>query len=422
MTFKRKGRYILLLFMTVFLAGCSNQKPAAENVFDSDYVQMTFSGPARFKEGEFLVVDGLSYYVDHEKAMAVPICNKPDCRHLPPRLDNDSTCNAAQNDQVIFPYAGQLYGISHEGSEELELYTSDLDGNNRTKLGSFPGGSGLQDFIRVRSNLYYTTFSLEKEVIQDNGSDLKLVWKMYRLDLDTKKAKEILSYTGGGNGLLLLGGTKDYQIYSTGDEETQIYCLDYETGESEKLPIEGQAYGSILPRKTGRAFYYVHGTGHETGEIHCYDMDQKEDHVCVSEDEIGKALSGSKWTVDLQSSFDKGILFGAYTTDMSDSGVFLMESADAPLKELLLPEQLKKEESQFNGFCSETEEGMFFWYFREEEIGKDPSGNIMTDTARWYAYIGKNALLHGRNEVKDVIDPMVSAMANPIDQDGKILY
>ena len=57
-------------------------------------------------------INGLFYYTDFETNTAVPICNKPDCRHLSIREDKNTTCNAANDDSTtIFPYQGKLYGI-----------------------------------------------------------------------------------------------------------------------------------------------------------------------------------------------------------------------------------------------------------------------------------------------------------------------
>ncbi|MBU3877207.1 hypothetical protein HGO97_015485 [Faecalicatena sp. AGMB00832] len=417
-----------LCLAVIVLSGCSGNGDSAKDTFDSEYVQMNFAGPARFKEGEFRVIDGLSYYVDYEKAVAVPVCNQPDCRHLLKQLDKESTCNALQDYQIIFPYKGKLYGVKKEEAGELALYASDLDGNNKKRIGTCPAGSGIQDFLLFHSNLYYTTYAIDKDAsgnsALDSASDLALVWKLYRMDLDTLDAEEMETFTGNGSSLMFLGGTKDYQIYSAGENsKIDFYRLDYDTGKSKKLPICGNTYGAVIPKKGANAFYYIHHTEHNTDEIHCYDMDRQCDDFCVSEEEIGKELNGSEWSVNLQCSFEQGFLFGAYTQDISDSGVFLKESEKKPLKELALPEQLNRDKGvRFYNFCSESEDGLFFWYVKEEETGRDESGNIMKDTARWYAYIDKDALLAGRYEVKDVIAPQISAMGNPVDKDGNIQH
>ena len=52
-------------------------------------------------EGLFDNNNGLFYYTDFETNTAVPICNKPDCRHLSTRENKNTTCNAANDDSKI---------------------------------------------------------------------------------------------------------------------------------------------------------------------------------------------------------------------------------------------------------------------------------------------------------------------------------
>lgn len=97
--------------------------------------------------------------------------------------------------------------------------------------------------------------------------------------------------------------------------------------------------------------------------------------------------------------------------------MFLKENEDTPSVRLELPDQMEKEEGiQFNGFSSETENGMFFRYVKQTEIEKD-----VTDTVTWYAYEDKQALLNGTDDIKIVIEPKVSSMSNPVDSGGNIL-
>ena len=64
------------------------------------------------------------------------------------------------------------------------------------------------------------------------------------MDLDTLDAEEMETFTGNGSSLMFLGGTKDYQIYSAGENsKIDFYRLDYDTGKSKKLPICGNAEG-----------------------------------------------------------------------------------------------------------------------------------------------------------------------------------
>lgn len=407
---------VIIILPAVLITGCTKKQNAANHMLDADYIQMISHGPARVDSGEFMVVDGISYYVDYENASAVPVCNKPDCRHLSPRLDRGSTCNAAMEYEAIFPYSGHLYGIKLESKGEMEVFASDLDGGNKERLGEFPAGSVLQDFLLVQSKLYYTTFGLSSEVPKESDSDMELTWDLYTLDLNTLDTEKIISHTGIGHGIYLLGGTEEYQIYSMGDESSMaFYSLEYSTAQSEKIPINGTGYQQVIPHKDG--FYYVYISDNDACSIHYFDMDKKEDRVYVSEEEIIDLLGDDVVTVNLQTSFGDGVIFGAYTMDQTQKGVFLKENEDTPSVRLELPDQMEKEEGiQFNGFSSETENGMFFRYVKQTEIEKD-----VTDTVTWYAYEDKQALLNGTDDIKIVIEPKVSSMSNPVDSEGNIL-
>lgn len=407
---------VIPVLLAVLTHGCAKKQSTSEKLMESDYIQMVSYEPTRLEQGEFLVLDGISYYVDYEKADAVPICSKPDCRHISPRLDRESTCSAAMEYQTIFPYSGRLYGIKPESEGKMQIFISDLDGGNRESLGEFPGGSGLQDFLLVQSRLYYTAFELSEAVPEESGSDIELIWNVYTLDLKTLETEKIITHTGVGRGIYLLGGTKDYQIYSMGDDsEVDFYCLDYNSDQSEKIPVRGTGYQKVIPFQDG--FYYVDVSDHGACSVHYYDIQKKEDRVSISEEEITGLMGEGVETVNLQTAYGDGFIFGAYIADSTEKGVFLKENIDAPVVRLDLPDQLEKKDGiQFNGFESETEEGIFFRYVKQVEIEKN-----VADTVLWYAYIDKNALLSGSEDIQTVIEPKVSSMLNPVDSEGNIL-
>ena len=71
------------------------------------------------------------YYVDFTTQDAIPVCNKPDCRHLSKAEDADTECDAAIDGARVFPYKGKLLGISEDSKGNEEIYSSDIDGSNR---------------------------------------------------------------------------------------------------------------------------------------------------------------------------------------------------------------------------------------------------------------------------------------------------
>ena len=87
--------------------------------FQSDYMKIW--GGTTVEEGDFRVINGLLYYIDFETMEGIPICNKPNCRHISWKEDRNTKCDAANIDiSTVFPYEGKLYGfrsLSDGGSE-----------------------------------------------------------------------------------------------------------------------------------------------------------------------------------------------------------------------------------------------------------------------------------------------------------------
>ena len=86
---KYKWGILCFLFISIILAGCSGRNPGKDEKsekFQSDYMDLGGMG-TKVDEGLFYSKNGLFYYTDFETNTAVPICNKPDCRHLSTRED-----------------------------------------------------------------------------------------------------------------------------------------------------------------------------------------------------------------------------------------------------------------------------------------------------------------------------------------------
>ena len=86
--------------------------------------------------GFFSAIHGMSYFTDFKTNTAVPICNKPDCRHLSTYEDAETACNAAKGSNNIFPYKGKLYGMMSD-EDGTRLVVSEFDGSNRKEKDYF---------------------------------------------------------------------------------------------------------------------------------------------------------------------------------------------------------------------------------------------------------------------------------------------
>ena len=73
--------FVFVLILCIGMIGCGKEKKTtASDKFQSDYMEIGVG--TTVEKGYFGVINGLLYYVDFETMNAVPICNKPDCRHI----------------------------------------------------------------------------------------------------------------------------------------------------------------------------------------------------------------------------------------------------------------------------------------------------------------------------------------------------
>ena len=129
--------FVFVLILCIGMIGCGKEKKTtASDKFQSDYMEIGVG--TTVEKGYFGVINGLLYYVDFETMNAVPICNKPDCRHISWMEDRNTKCNAANTDiWNLFPYKGKLYGFRSLADGGSELVVSDLDGSNWKSKGMF---------------------------------------------------------------------------------------------------------------------------------------------------------------------------------------------------------------------------------------------------------------------------------------------
>ena len=131
----KRRRFISFVFVLILcfgMSGCGKEKKTtAPNKFQSDYMEVW--GGTTVEEGDFRVINGLLYYIDFETMEGIPICNKPNCRHISWKEDRNTKCDAANIDiSTVFPYEGKLYGF-----RSLSDGGSDLDGGDWKSKGMF---------------------------------------------------------------------------------------------------------------------------------------------------------------------------------------------------------------------------------------------------------------------------------------------
>lgn len=145
-----KARLFLVLFtISILLAACGGEGVDMGDKYvhgqDSQffYSPVFEEGPylATTEDGYYFVINAFVYFIDKETLKAVPLCNKPNCKH-----DSDE-CNAAFHtyDNFLSFYKGSLY-VKGEAPDKEEralknyIYQVSLDGSERKTVLEYKDG------------------------------------------------------------------------------------------------------------------------------------------------------------------------------------------------------------------------------------------------------------------------------------------
>ena len=125
------GTVLSICLLSSGLSACSSEdkteKPSSENQLQSDYMEVD-GILTKTEKGSFSVHDGLMYFTDYETQTSIPVCGKPNCRHLSVYEDEKTTCNAVCSSSYMFPYKEKLYRIESVDNREGKLIASHMDG------------------------------------------------------------------------------------------------------------------------------------------------------------------------------------------------------------------------------------------------------------------------------------------------------
>ena len=221
----KKRRFISFVFVLILclgMIGCGKEKKTpVSDKFQSDYMEVGFG--TTVEEGYFRVLNGLLYYIDFETMEGIPICNKPNCRHISWKEDRNTKCDAANIDiSTAFPHEGKLYGIRSLSDGGSELVVSDLDGGDWKSKGMFiTAEESFRGGVVVKNQMFFLKDVVIKPTDQEAEMERDIV--MCVLNLDTMESKE-LRREHGVFSIQFLGGTKDYQMYSVKGENGVTCC------------------------------------------------------------------------------------------------------------------------------------------------------------------------------------------------------
>lgn len=286
--------FVFVLILYIGMIGCGKEKKTtASDKFQSDYMEIGVG--TTVEKGYFGVINGLLYYVDFETMNAVPICNKPDCRHISWMEDRNTKCNAANTDiWNLFPYKGKLYGFRSLADGGSELVVSDLDGSNWKSKGMFiKAEESFHEGVVVKDQMFYLK---DVALREEEAAEPELETVMCMLDLDTMKSREICRERGTFS-IQFLGGTKDYQIYSVkGEDGVTCYQFDYKKEVSKEISLYDIPGRIIGADETG--FYYNSGIDYPSA-VYRYHFETGENEVFVSKEEAKAAYGKDVFSLSL---------------------------------------------------------------------------------------------------------------------------
>lgn len=407
-----KYKILFLLLISIFLIGCNEKKQnesSNSEKFQSDYIELS-SMTTKVDGGFFSVIDGISYFTDFETNTAVPICNKPDCRHLSTYEDRETTCNAAKGSSNIFPYQGKLYGILSD-EDGTRLVVSEFDGSNRKEKDYFiDENSVFNAGVVVGNQLYYFYSEMIHTTEENDIQDTKYKRHFNVLNLDSMEQEKILSEED--NFLNILGGTKEYLIYSVIKEDgSSFYKFEYKTKKSEEITLHNSGYEQIYFTPDQNSFYYIGTEKSELDSIYQYHLDTNENELYLNKSELKEFIDEETGYLSLDGILDKGIVFSVF--NHPQTRMFFKEKESGEIRELSLAQDLPVEGAILNNCFCQTEKGVYLNYY----ITGESEGDLID----WYGYISWEDLLSGKNDVRVILTPKVSSMGNLVDKDGKLI-
>jgi len=404
----KRRRFISFVFVLILcfgMSGCGKEKKTtAPNKFQSDYMEVW--GGTTVEEGDFRVINGLLYYIDFETMEGIPICNKPNCRHISWKEDRNTKCDAANIDiSTVFPYEGKLYGFRSLSDGGSELVVSDLDGGDWKSKGMFITAEEIfQGGVVVGNQMFFL-----KDVVvrpEDHITEMRTDTVMCVLNFDTMELKELRREKGVFS-IQFLGGTKDYQIYSVQEDNgIKCYQFDYDEEESKEISLKNRTQSVVKADETG--FYYNSGIDYPSA-VYRYHFETGENEVFVSKEEAKAAYGKDVFSLSLWDVREEGILFKIWYGE--DQRLFLKEADSGKLRQLSLSEELLKEDFVLNGMLFKNEEGLGFEYTQYLDM----------DQINWYGYISWEDLLSDENNVKVLIEPRMTSRGYPLDEDGNVI-
>ncbi len=172
MTTKKRIHLMIMLIVISLVSLCGCRRSANSN----NNTNITYGFNSYGENGMIIYEDGLLAYYDYKTGERSVVCSRPDCTHQKYNSETnpDPSCAAVPPVQTIFQTAviinDQLYMfVLPSGINIMDVYRSDLDGENRVKIGQINCG-GIVDKAIVYND--FLVFTGENFVKKDNNDML----------------------------------------------------------------------------------------------------------------------------------------------------------------------------------------------------------------------------------------------------------
>lgn len=321
---------IILIFSTASLIlirfqGNRNQEEVLEDSFSTGMVEYQ-------KDGILYYTGNYIRYADNASGKDGLICVDQSCEHNGKR---NSQCGAVISAAAVAGMVrrgDQIYYIADDNVTigRSYLYSCDLTGRNRKKVGKLCDMDYIQDVIYRGSKIYiqyaYTVYENEK----------KNNFGVYCYDLETKTGDYIYRKTGTVGALdgMVIGDNVLYYsfIYSdVSDEEllehatdkkyisrhrvSRIMGMDLETGK-QTMEIEGYGSNCVLPYVDGKLFYA------KGSAMYRYDSKENTSTKICDEELVSKYSVG----------FEDKVFFGKYDPETSQTRYYYYDTTTEKLQ------------------------------------------------------------------------------------------
>ena len=285
---------MLIIVIAITLSGC--RKTGNSN---NDTI-ITNGWNSYSENGMIIYEDGLLAYYDYKTGERSVMCSRPDCTHQKYNSETnpDPSCAAVPPVQTIFQTSviinGHLYMfVLPSGINIMDVYRSDLDGENRIKIGQINCG-GIADKAIVYNDFFVFTGEIfvEKENSDVlSGSAFQTRYFVGIIDINTLKfvyqdefeKKRTLQYYYAYDNILYYY-FMDEDIY----EIRRVNLSDFTALEPISLPVKNNQEKVFCVMDKGFMYYVTDNQSQTSADIRRIDLITMKDEVFASSIDIWK--------------------------------------------------------------------------------------------------------------------------------------